>query len=112
MTLSRGAVVWSGDPFKDDSDAGRPWLVINNDRQPFRDEQSMTVALSTSGYDAAMPIEPDKWLEGELPRRSYVLPWAVHSLDHRDVDQQFGQLAPEFVDEIVGDLRKYVERTH
>ena len=39
MSYDRGDVVWCRDPFKDDSEAGRPWLVLNNDTHPFGDEQ-------------------------------------------------------------------------
>lgn len=31
MSPDRGDVVWSDDPFKDDPEAGRPWLTLNTD---------------------------------------------------------------------------------
>lgn len=64
MTYPWGAVVWGDDPFKDDPEAGRPWLVVGNETQPFHDEQCMAVALSTSGHEAALPIDDDHWIEG------------------------------------------------
>lgn len=75
MNGERGDVVWSDDPFKDET-AGRPWLVLNDETHPFSDQQYMTVALSTSGHDAALPIRDDDWVEGGTPKQSYVLPWA------------------------------------
>ena len=109
MNYERGDVLWSSDPYKDDPDAGRPWLVVSNETQPFRDEQSMTVALSTSGHEQARPIDPNDWIDGGLPRQSYALPWAVHSPRHRDVDRRLGRLATELADRVVESLGRYVE---
>ncbi len=69
MNYERGDVVWSDDPFKDDSDAGRPWLVVNTDAHPFDDEQHMAVALSTSGYEATLPISDIDWIDGGCPTK-------------------------------------------
>lgn len=69
MNYERGDVVWSDDPFKDDSDAGRPWLVVNTDVHPFDDEQYMAVALSTSGHEAALPISDTDWIDGGRPTK-------------------------------------------
>lgn len=55
MSDERGDVVWSDDPFKDET-TGRPWLVLNDETHPFGGQQYMTVALSTSGHDAALRI--------------------------------------------------------
>lgn len=108
MSYDRGDVLWSRDPFKDDPDAGRPWLVLNNETHPFREEQSMSVALSTSGYEPALPIEAGDWLDGGLPRRSYALPWAVHSPRHRYVHRRIGRLTVGLVDRVVDALGSYV----
>lgn len=105
----RGDVVWSDDPFKDDPEAGRPWLLIANDRQPFRGEQAIAIALSTSGHDQAIPIETPAWIEGGLPRRSYALPWAAHSPQRRDVDRHVGRLDLNVVREVVAGLEGYIE---
>lgn len=110
MTVDRGAVIWSADPFKADPEAGRPWLTLDNETQPFRDEQSMTVALTTSGYEAALRIRPEDWLEGGLPRESYALPLAVHSPRHRYIDRRLGMLEPAFVDRVATDLHSYITR--
>jgi len=104
MNVERGDVLWSGDPFKDDAEAGRPWLVVNTDRQPFADEQSMVVALSTSGHDAAVLVRDDEWVSGSVPHRSYALPWAVHSVRHDRTDNRIGRLKRQFVDEVVSEL--------
>lgn len=108
MSYDRGAVVWSDDPFKDDPDAGRPWLVLNTDAHPFAEEQYVAVALSTSGYDDAHPVGTDDWVEGGVPRQSYVLPWAVHSPQSEFVEHYQGRLTDEFVDSVVTELVSYV----
>jgi mRNA-degrading endonuclease toxin of MazEF toxin-antitoxin module len=69
----------------------------------------MAVALTTSGYEAALPIPDDAWLDGGTPRRSYVLPWAVHSPQHADVVRRQGRLSRQFVDKVVRKLIEYVE---
>jgi mRNA-degrading endonuclease toxin of MazEF toxin-antitoxin module len=109
MRRERGAVCWSDDPFKDDTDAGRPWLVVSTGGHPFADEQSMVVALSTSGHDAALLISDEAWREGKTPRRSYVLPWAVHSVRNERIEERLGVLEQSFVDSVVTELRQYIE---
>ncbi|MFT4923599.1 MAG: mRNA-degrading endonuclease toxin of MazEF toxin-antitoxin module [Haloarculaceae archaeon] len=108
MTHERGSVVWSTDPFKRDPEAGRPWLVVSNETQPFGDEQAMTIALSTSGHDEAITIDRNAWIEGGVPNQSYALPWAVHTVQTVDVQQRLGRLSPTFVDEAVARLEEYV----
>lgn len=90
MNPGRGDVVWSDDPFKDGPEAGRPWLVLSTDTHPFSAEQSMAVALSTSGHDEAIPIPAEEWLDGGTPRQSYALPWAVHSPQTRFIEFRQG----------------------
>jgi mRNA-degrading endonuclease toxin of MazEF toxin-antitoxin module len=102
-------VVWSDDPFKDDPTAARPWLVVNNETHPFGDRQHMTVALTTSGHDAALPVRDGDWVDGGTPERSYVLPWAVHSPQRDDIDRRQGRLEPSFVGRVVEELVSYIE---
>lgn len=108
MTHERGVVVWSRDPFKEDPEAGRPWLVVSNATQPFADEQAMTIALSTSGHAQAIKIDQNAWIEGGVPYQSYALPWAVHTVQTVDVEQRLGRLSRTSVDEAVAALEEYV----
>lgn len=107
MTYERGTVVWSDDSFKDDPEAGRPWLVLSNESQPFRDEQYMSVALSTSGHDEAVPLEGG-WVDGGVPMRSYALPWAVHSVQHQYIEERIGRLSESVVELVVEELTSYL----
>ncbi len=109
MIPSRGDVVWGDDPFKHDPDPGRPWLVLNSDGHPFADEQSIAVALSTSGHVDALPIPDDRWLDGGTPRRSYVLPWSLHSPQSRYVEFRQGRLDERFVSEVSRRSTSYID---
>jgi mRNA-degrading endonuclease toxin of MazEF toxin-antitoxin module len=108
MSYDRGDVVWSQDPFKYDPTAGGPWLVLNNELHPFRSEQSLATALTTSGYGRAISIDPGDWREGGLPERSYALPWAVHSPVNRHVTDRLGRLSETLVDDIVDAMQTYL----
>ncbi|MFT4883179.1 MAG: mRNA-degrading endonuclease toxin of MazEF toxin-antitoxin module [Natronomonas sp.] len=107
MTYERGAVVWSDDPFKDDPESGRPWLVLSNEAQPFREKQYMSVALSTSGHEEAIPLE-GRWVDGGVPNRSYALPWAVHSAQQQHIEEYIGRLSEPAVERIIDELTAYL----
>ncbi len=70
----------------------------------------MTVALSTSGYEAAIEIRDEQWISGVVPQTSYALPWAVNSVSHVDVSERLGPLTQQFVDRVVERLESYIER--
>lgn len=108
MSVGRGDVVWSDDPFKDGT-TGRPWLVLNDETHPFGDEQHMAVALSTSGHDAAIPIREADWIDGGTPKRSSVLPWAIHSPQRADVTHRQGRLNAAIVARTVEQLLAYID---
>jgi mRNA-degrading endonuclease toxin of MazEF toxin-antitoxin module len=107
MTYERGAVVWSDDPFKDDPESGRPWLVLGNETQPFRENQYMSVALSTSGHEEAVPLV-GAWVDGGVPNRSYALPWAVHSARERYIERRIGRLSGSVIERVVDELTAYL----
>ena len=80
-----------------------------NETHPFRDEQVMALAVSTSGYDEAIPIEDRHWIDGGTPRQSYVLPWSVHSPQDRHIEFRQGTLVDPLVNRAIAELRGYVE---
>lgn len=45
--LERGHVVLAPDPFIDDADATRPWVVANTERHPFDKQQYVVMGLTT-----------------------------------------------------------------
>lgn len=108
MTISRGTIVYATDPFKDGV-AGRPWMIVNAPDMPFHGEQYVALTLTTrTWHDDRLPIADDDLLEGGLPRDSSILPWAVATLDHGDVDRELGRLDESVVDEAVWTLVGYL----
>ena len=73
MRYQRGDVVRGPDPFKS-SENPRPWLILNNDGHPFSGKEYMMITLTTTPHEATIPIEPDDWVEGRMPRQSYASP--------------------------------------
>lgn len=108
MKYERGDVVWADDPFKADPDAGRPFLVVSNDRHPFADEQVAVVALTTTPRDEAVLLVDDAVTIGGLPEESYVAPWLTFTRDERHVERRLARVEQGFVDEIIDELLTYL----
>ncbi|WP_248897218.1 hypothetical protein [Haloplanus halobius] len=108
MEPERGDVVRSADPFKLGTDRQRPWLVVNNSTHPFTDEQHVAVAISTKEYDDSLPLREDVWEVGDVPRESFISPWAVHSPRREDLVAWQGRATDEFVDRVVDALETYL----
>lgn len=108
MRPERGDVVRSSDPFKLGEDSQRPWLIVNNDSHPFRDEQNLAVAVSTKEYEDSLPLESGVWEIGGVPRESFVSPWAVHSPRIEDVVAWQGRVPESFVERVVDELETYL----
>jgi len=109
MSYERGDVVWGPDPFKQ-GESPRPWLILNNDRHPFGDEEYMTVTITTTPHDSGVRISEEDWVEGSMPRTSYASPWTVASPKHDSVVRRQGTLSEEFVQEVIGELVRYLRK--
>lgn len=110
MKYERGDVVEASDPFNEEKPS-RPFVVINTESHPFDGDQYVAVTLtSRTWYDETIPITEDDFLDGELPKDSYLVPWGVVSLSHDDILDWFGRIerAPldETVDQLIGYLRE------
>lgn len=111
MTRERTDVVYGADPFKGEQ-YSRPWLIVNNRRHPFSDEQYIVVPLTTkSWHDGFVPIPADAWVNGGTPEPSNLVPWSVHTLDEQDVEFWQGTLDTEIVDRAVSILTAMLEST-
>lgn len=106
---ARGDVFRSVDPFKLGADAERYWLVLNDDRHPFADEQFIAVTLTTTPREPAVPLAAGAWVEGSLPAESFVLPWALHSPRIEDITERVGRLSEAFVRTVLDEVRAYLE---
>lgn len=89
-----GDVVFGADPYKGDERA-RPWLVISNhEGQPFHGDQYIVLTLTTKSWlDGLIAIDQDEWLKGGTPTESRIVPWAIQSIDHTDIDYWQGAIA-------------------
>lgn len=108
MSYRRGDVVWGPDPFKS-TENPRPWLILNNDSHPFGDEEYMTVTLTTTPHAPTVPIEPEDWVEGGMPRKSYASPWSIASPKDGAIVRRQGRLRESFVRTVVDAMQRYLE---
>lgn len=106
---TRGDVVRSVDPFKLGDAAERYWLILSDETHPFADEQYIAVAITTSRHDPELPIPETAWTNGELPRTSYVSPWALHSPRVEDITDRIGGLRSEFCQTVLKAARNYLQ---
>lgn len=106
--VTSGDVVRSLDPFKLGDDAERFWLIANDERHPFADEQFIAISLTTTPHDPAISIPLDAWVDGGLPEASYVLPWSLHSPRREDVTAREGHLSTSFCEDVLAEARRYL----
>lgn len=107
--LNRGDVVLATDPFKDDENAKRPWLIANDDDHPFHGEQYVAMALTTrTWYDDRLPLTREDYVEGEPPEDSSIVPHSVTSLQHELVTDHVCRVRSGKVDGAVDELVKYL----
>jgi mRNA-degrading endonuclease toxin of MazEF toxin-antitoxin module len=103
--FERGDVVYGDDPFKGEEDA-RPWLILSNHQaRPFHGEQYIALTLTSKSWmDGLIDIPEKSWWHGGTPGESRIVPWAVQSIDHEDIDFWQGRLEIGLVDEAVAAL--------
>lgn len=106
--VKRGAVVEYPALFAFDS-YPRPYLVVSGDAHPSYGEEYVGLAVTTTAWEAAVPVPDDGWVLGGLPKPSYVKPWQPTLLKHDDIEDAFGILDSSFVDRVVGALGRVVE---
>jgi len=104
-----GDVVYGDDPYKG-SEAARPWLIVSNhDGQPFHGEQYIALSLTTQTWmDGLIEIDAEMWLHGGTPDDSRLIPWAVQSIDHDDIDYWQGRVADDVVAAGIDALIEYL----
>jgi len=93
---------------KTGADKQQPWLVVNNDRHPFADEQFIAVAVSRYRYESSIALSEEVRETGGVPESSFVAPWSVHSPRIEDVTVWQGRMTETFVDRVVDEQQSYV----
>jgi mRNA-degrading endonuclease toxin of MazEF toxin-antitoxin module len=103
--FERGDVVYGDDPFKGEEDA-RPWLILSNhEGRPFYGDQYIALTLTSKSWmDDLIDIPEKSWVRGGTPDESRIVPWAVQSIDHEDIDFWQGHLIDDLVEETVDAL--------
>lgn len=95
---ARGAVVKGPDLLADNS--FRPYVCLSDDGPPFRDEEAVYAAVTTTQRSVAVPLSDEDFASGTLPKQSYVNPWTLVTIRHADMDRIEGQLVPETTETI------------
>lgn len=106
MSYPIGGVVIAKDPFGAGTD--RPYLIISNDTHPFHGEEYIVTVVTTTERDRAVPLSEDSFIEGSLPRRSFVSPWNPVTLKDHLIEKHVASIAGNVVDEVVSELSTYV----
>jgi hypothetical protein len=63
----------------------RPFVCLSDDSHPFSDEEALYAAVTTTRRSEAIPLTPEDFVDGGLPRDSYVNPWTLTSFRHADI---------------------------
>lgn len=106
MSYDRGAVVNGPDLFTDHEH--RPYICVSDETHPFRDEEALYTAVTTTRRSAAIPLAEDDFASGGLPRESYVNPWTIVSIRHADMAGTEGQLRSQVVETIAAEAASYL----
>lgn len=104
----RGTVVVASDPFG--AAPRRPYLIVSDGSHPFAGEQYIGVGISTTEYDASVPLD-DAFVEGTLDRESFVAPWAVVSLREATVDRAVARVEDGVTETTVRRTARFIGRS-
>ncbi|WP_394741861.1 hypothetical protein [Natronococcus roseus] len=102
----RGAVVVSADLVGPRSK--RPFVLVSTEAHPFYGEEYTAIPLTTTPRSAAVELTDGRFLEGELPRRSYATPWNIATLKHEAISTHAGTLTEEATERLVERAIEYL----
>ena len=104
----RGDVFWALDPFRQGSNP-RLWLVLASESLPYRGEEYICAALTTSDLPANFEVG-DNWVRGRNPDKpSYCSPWVVGTVKHRAVANPQGNVSAEFTDQMIRECKRFLD---
>lgn len=86
----------------------RPYLVISGDVHPFYGEEYLGLGVTTTVWEAALPVSDDAWGRGGLPKPSFIKSWQPTLLKHKDILDAFGIVDAAFVNRAVERLGEVV----
>jgi mRNA interferase MazF len=86
----------------------RPYVCLSTDSPPFRDEEAVYSAVTTTRRSVAVPLTDSDFDTGGLPRESYVNPWVLVTIKHADIDEVEGKLTEETADDIAREAAEHL----
>ncbi|MDZ7687985.1 MAG: type II toxin-antitoxin system PemK/MazF family toxin [Halobacteriales archaeon] len=105
MRYEQGAVVWGKGLVRDE----RPWVVVSNRRHPFKEEECVVVAVTTTERERAVRLEEEDFSEGGVPRTSYVSPWFVTTRKTASLNERQGLLRDGTFKHVHEEILRYLE---
>jgi len=78
----------------------RPYVCLSTGDPPFRDQEAIYAAVTTTRRSAAVPLAATDFTSGGLPRESYVNPWVLVTIKHAEIRGIEDQLTEDTVDTI------------
>lgn len=106
MVYDQCEVWWGPAPHKS-SPAYRPWVIVSNATHPFSDTECIALAMTTQRHSAGIDVPDSTWIRGGSRKDSYISPWYVATIKHRDFDRQQGELSKGIVTNAIDRLHGY-----
>lgn len=106
MTYDQGEVWWGPAPHKS-SPSYRPWVIVSDASDPFSGTESIGLAMTTLQHEGGIKLPDSAWIAGGSTKTSYVSPWYVATIKHRDFDRHQGDLAQPIIATAIGALHGY-----
>lgn len=108
VEYERGDVVEVSDPF-DEGKASRPFIIVNTTDHPFSGDQYIGIALTTrTWYDETILLSDEDFVDGGLPKESFIIPWSISSPQKEEIKTYLGRLSTPVVREAVNAMSGYV----
>lgn len=107
-SFRKGDVFWALDPFRPGSNP-RLWLALAADSLPYRGEEYICAALTTSDLPENVEIG-EAWVAGNDPSKtSYCSPWVVATIKHDAVANPQGEVTEAFAEQMNSRCRAYLD---
>lgn len=107
MAYAQGSVVLAPASFKG---GRRPYLVVSNASRPYFGQEYTVTVVTTTEREEATELPSERLAEGRLTHDpSFVNPWSLHVFQHADVDRRVAQVDVELIEEVAGEIHRFVQ---
>jgi len=86
----------------------RPYLLISTDDHPFYGEEYSAVPVTSTPRRGGLELTDDRLREGELPVRSFAIPWNVVTLKHNLLSVHVGTATETATESLVERVIRYI----